>query len=61
MPYIPMDAHLPKGILANSMSGKSAKTLNPESSTSPPPSTMQPFPLPSPPLTSSQHAIPLNT
>ena len=60
MPYIPMDAHLPKGILANSMSGKSAKTLNPESCTSPPPSTMQLF-LPSPPLTTSQHAIPLNT
>ena len=55
-----------KGIPANSASGKSAQTLNPEPSTSPPPSkthpsTTQPFPLPSTSLTAFPLAMPSNT
>ena len=55
-----------KGIPANSMSGKSAQTLNPEPSTSPPPSTThpsttQPFLLPSTSLTAFPLTMPLNT
>ena len=55
-----------KGILANSASGKSAQTLNPEPSTSPPPSTMHPsttqlFLLPSASLTTFPLAMPSNT